>query len=66
MTEELIVETDPEGAVLSTYEKRSLLGTGGFAQCYQVVDTQTRKKYAAKIVPKKDLQDRKTKAKLLL
>lgn len=66
MSEDLIVETDLAGEVVATYERRGLLGTGGFAHCYEVVDTLTRQKLAAKIVPKKDLADRKTKAKLLL
>lgn len=60
------MEADTAGEVLATYERRALLGTGGFAHCYEVVDTLSRRKFAAKIVPKKDLADRKTKAKLLL
>jgi serine/threonine protein kinase len=51
---------------VTSYERRALLGTGGFAHCYEVVDTQTNEKFAAKIVPKKDLTDRKTRAKLML
>lgn len=38
MPEELVIETNANGQLLATYEKRALLGTGGFAQCYEVVD----------------------------
>jgi hypothetical protein len=34
MSDELIIETNASGQLLSSYEKRALLGTGGFAQCY--------------------------------
>jgi serine/threonine protein kinase len=51
---------------VTSYERRSLLGTGGFAQCYEVVDIKTHEKFAAKIVSKKDLADRKTRSKLML
>lgn len=66
MSDDLIVETNPNGQIVASYEKRSLLGSGGFAQCYEVVDTQSREKFAVKIIPKRELQDRKALAKLRL
>lgn len=36
----------------TSYFKGSLLGKGGFARCYEMVDVKTKKKYAGKIISK--------------
>jgi polo-like kinase 1 len=35
-----------------TYTKGKFLGKGGFARCYELIDNQTQKIYAGKVVSK--------------
>jgi serine/threonine protein kinase len=37
------------------YVKGKLLGTGGFAKCYEAVCSTDGKLYAAKVIPKKSI-----------
>jgi serine/threonine protein kinase len=37
------------------YTKGKLLGTGGFAKCYEAVSSEDSKLYAAKVIPKKSI-----------
>lgn len=37
------------------YTKGKLLGTGGFAKCYEAVSSEDGKLYAAKVIPKKSI-----------
>jgi serine/threonine protein kinase len=48
-----------------SYTLHSLIGQGGFAQCYEVVEDHTQRRYAAKIVRKTDLTKPKNRQKLL-
>ncbi|XP_064625588.1 serine/threonine-protein kinase PLK1-like [Lineus longissimus] len=42
--------TDPQTGI--TYLRGKLLGKGGFANCYELIDVKTKRIYAGKIVPK--------------
>lgn len=48
-----------------SYTLKAVIGQGGFAQCYEVVDNQAQAKYAAKIIRKADLTKPKNRQKLL-
>ena len=37
---------------IKRYQKGKLLGKGGFAKCYEVINLETKKRLAAKIIPK--------------
>ena len=37
---------------IKRYQKGKLLGKGGFAKCYEVTNLETKKRLAAKIIPK--------------
>ncbi len=37
------------------YTKGKLLGKGGFAKCYELTNIETKRLYAAKIIPKNTL-----------
>lgn len=48
------------------YTKGKLLGTGGFAKCYEAVSNQDGRLYAAKVIPKKSINDKRQRYKLLI
>jgi polo-like kinase 1 len=48
------------------YTKGKLLGTGGFAKCYEAVSGEDGKLYAAKVIPKKSINEKRQRYKLLI
>eukprot|EP00730_Choanoeca_flexa_P001126 TRINITY_DN10488_c0_g1_i1.p1 TRINITY_DN10488_c0_g1~~TRINITY_DN10488_c0_g1_i1.p1 ORF type:complete len:652 (+),score=201.66 TRINITY_DN10488_c0_g1_i1:146-2101(+) len=56
-----IIEDKQSGA---QYIRGSFLGKGGFAQCYKLTDSVTKKVYAGKIVAKSTLTKHRAKEKL--
>jgi len=62
--EERIVKPNGE-TVIKKYAKGRLLGKGGFAKCYEVVNNETKKVSAAKIVAKASLTKNRAKQKLM-
>ena len=65
----IIEEIDPmdetaKGAI-AKYSRGKLLGKGGFAKCYEVVNLDSRQFLAAKIIPKANLNKTRSKQKLL-
>jgi polo-like kinase 1 len=44
-----------------TYNKGKFLGKGGFARVYELINTETRKVYATKIIPKETLAKARAK-----
>ncbi|KAJ9465810.1 putative serine/threonine-protein kinase CCRP1 [Diplonema papillatum] len=60
-----IEERDKYGVVIKRYVQDRLLGKGGFAKCYAVVDCETREVLAAKVIDKASLTKPKTKQKLM-
>jgi polo-like kinase 1 len=48
------------------YIRRRLLGTGGFAKCFEVQSLQEKQIYAAKVIPKKNISEKKQRYKLIL
>ena len=40
---------------IKRYQQGKILGKGGFAKCYEVTNLETKKKMAAKIIPKASL-----------
>ena len=47
------------------YIKGRLLGKGGFAKCYEFINTETKKITAAKVIPKQSLVKSRAKQKLI-
>jgi hypothetical protein len=47
------------------YLKRDLLGSGGFAKCYLMLNQRTHEKFAGKIIRQRELRDKESKAKVL-
>lgn len=37
------------------YIRGKLLGTGGFAKCFEVINQENQQIYAAKVIPKKSI-----------
>ena len=62
--EERIVKPNGE-TIIRKYTKGRLLGKGGFAKCYEVVNNDTKKVSAAKIVAKASLTKNRAKQKLM-
>ena len=62
--EERIVRSTGE-VVIKKYTKGRLLGKGGFAKCYEVVNIETSKVSAAKIIAKSSLVKSRAKQKLM-
>jgi len=62
--EERIVKANGD-VVIKKYTKGRLLGKGGFAKCYEVIDSETKKTLAAKIVSKVSLTKSRAKQKLM-
>lgn len=48
------------------YIKGKLLGTGGFAKCFEVINQEDQKIYAAKVIPKKSINEKRQRYKLLV
>lgn len=49
-----------------SYIKGKLLGTGGFAKCYEAISCEDGRLYAAKVIPKKSINDKRQRYKLLI
>lgn len=49
-----------------TYVKGKLLGTGGFAKCYEAINSNDGKLLAAKVIPKKSINEKRQRYKLLI
>ena len=47
------------------YKKIRLLGKGGFADCYELLDEENKRSYAGKIISKKNLVKSRAKEKLI-
>ena len=62
--EERIVKPNGE-TIIRKYTKGKLLGKGGFAKCYEVINNETKKVSAAKIVAKASLTKNRAKQKLM-
>ena len=62
--EETIYKKDGKSSIRK-YERGKFLGKGGFAKCYEIKCLETKKNYAAKLFPKKELQNPKSKKKLI-
>lgn len=65
----IIEEIDPSDELatgpIAKYSRGKMLGKGGFAKCYEVVNLETRQFFAAKIIPKANLNKTRSKQKLL-
>ena len=48
------------------YRRKKLLGTGGFAKCFEVEKLDDHQTYAAKVIPKKSINEKRQRYKLLL
>ncbi len=62
--EERIVKPNGE-TVIRKYTKGRLLGKGGFAKCYEVINNDTKRVSAAKIITKASLTKNRAKQKLM-
>jgi serine/threonine protein kinase len=49
-----------------SYVKGKLLGTGGFAKCYEAISSADNRLYAAKVIPKKSINEKRQRYKLLI
>ncbi len=61
--EEVVIKQDK--SVVKKYERGKFLGKGGFAKCYEMKCLETGKSYAAKVFEKKNLNNEKSKRKLI-
>ena len=43
-----------------------MLGSGGFAKCYEAFSEEDGKVYAAKVIPKKSINEKRQRYKLLI
>ena len=48
------------------YRRKKLLGTGGFAKCFEVEQLEDHQIFAAKVIPKKSITEKRQRYKLLL
>ena len=48
------------------YKRLNLLGTGGFAKCFEVISLENNSRFACKIIPKRNLSETKQRYKLML
>jgi len=62
--EEHIIKPNGE-MLIKKYTKGQLLGKGGFAKCYEVINNETKKVSAAKIIAKASLTKNRAKQKLM-
>lgn len=53
-------------AGVKKYRRKKLLGTGGFAKCFEVERLEDRETFAAKVIPKKSITEKRQRYKLLL
>jgi len=51
--------------LIKEYVKGKLLGKGGFAKCYELINQETKKIFAAKIIPKAGLVKSRSRQKLI-
>ena len=59
------IPTNDGETKIKKYKKIRLLGKGGFARCYELLDEETHKSYAVKIIKKTSLIKSRTKQKLI-
>ena len=59
------IQTNNEEPHIKKYKKIRLLGKGGFARCYELLDEETHQTYAGKIIKKSSLIKSRTKQKLI-
>ena len=59
------IHTNPDEIHIKKYRKIRLLGKGGFARCYELLDEETQKSFAGKIIKKSSLIKSRTKQKLI-
>jgi polo-like kinase 1 len=50
--------------LVKRYSKQKLLGKGGFAKCYEIVNMETKRASAAKIIAKSSLNRSRAKQKV--
>jgi hypothetical protein len=55
---------DSPETVISNYSKGRLLGKGGFAECYEFINLETKKVEAAKIIQKSSFSNITVKEKV--
>ena len=41
ITEEIVIQTDGNGKKIQKYIKKEVIGSGGFAKCYLMVNSRT-------------------------
>ena len=66
--EDVIIEKIPKNTdefKIKKYKKVRILGRGGFALCYEVMDIDTNHSSAVKIIPKRKLIKSRAKQKLI-
>ena len=62
LTQKTITE---EGEIkFKHFYKGNFLGKGGFAECYELIDSETKIVYAGKIIPRDNISDEKSRAKV--
>ena len=59
------IHTNPDEIHIKKYRKIRLLGKGGFARCYELLDEETQQSFAGKIIKKSSLIKSRTKQKLI-
>jgi polo-like kinase 1 len=59
-----LILTDKTGQ--KRYARGKLLGTGGFAKCFEAICLADRRTYALKVIPKKEINERRKRYKLML
>ena len=59
------INTNPDKIHIKKYRKIRLLGKGGFARCYELLDEETQQSFAGKIIKKSSLIKSRTKQKLI-
>ena len=67
-TDDMVIETIPNNTdepIIKKYRKIRLLGKGGFARCYELLDEETHQSYAGKIIKKSSLIKSRTKQRLI-
>ena len=67
-TDDMVIETIPNNTDepnIKKYRKIRLLGKGGFARCYELLDEETHQSYAGKIIKKSSLIKSRTKQRLI-
>ena len=67
-TDDMVIETIPNNTDepnIKKYRKIRLLGKGGFARCYELLDEEKHQSYAGKIIKKSSLIKSRTKQRLI-